>query len=290
MSWQIAITLQVIASSFMTLLSRRITLSARKVFFGIALISYFMIALMGFLYALTALHTAPAIPAFHAWRYLLIEGICIPTAWLIQYRTISYIGAGNAVVVSTLNTVSAALAGILFFRDPLSAGFVFGGLCIITGALASLRLPADTQHHTSSSLLKKSSLVIAGALFFAIGMAAEKEAITIIGVWDYATYGWGMQLVGATILFSIFGRHELPHLSGFVIKRGALLGVVTSIAGGLYIYALSKGSLSHTMIASSGKIAITVLLAAIFLGERNNFKTRVLAFWLSIIGLWLVVH
>lgn len=290
MTWQIAITLQILISAFMTVFTRRVTLSTKQVFFGVGVASYLMVALCGLVFSLIYNNALPAWPTTIAWVYILIEGLCIPAAWLIQYKLIGYIGAGNAITVSTLNTISTALLGVLFLDEGLSISFIIGALFIISGTLIALRIRPDLEHHSRPPITLMFTLITAGAMLFAIGMYFEKMAINTIGVWNYSAYGWGMQLIGVTALFILFGRKELPHIRPRVIKDSLLLGLITSLAGGLYIYALSIGSLSHTIVATSGKIAITVLLAAVFLNERNDLLLRVTAFLLSMIGLWLVIY
>lgn len=290
MTWQIAITLQVLVSSIMTLFTRRVTLSVKNVFFGVGVLSYFMVALMGFVYSLVYNHGLPVAPSLTTWAYILLEGFCIPLAWLILYKMISLIGAGNAVIVSSLNTTAAALMGVFFLHESLSITFALGAVFILVSALTSLRLSPDLRHHPKATFGKKVLLASSGAVLFALGMFAEKMAITNMGAFNYSAFGWGMQFVGVCVVFALFGRKELPHLSRSVIHKGLLLGFITSIAGGLYIYALSIGNLSHTIVATSGKVAITVFLAALFLNERNALKTRIAALLLSIAGLWLVTH
>lgn len=290
MTWQIAITLQILASVVMTMFTRRITLSNKNVFISIGVGSYFVVAICGIILSITSNGGLPALPSATAWGYILIEGLCIPASWLIQYKLISRIGAGNAITVSTLNTISTALLGILFLSEGVSMHFIVGALFIIGGTLITLRIHPDLDHHSRPPLMLLLTLVTAGAVLFAIGMYFEKIAINTIGVWNYSAYGWGMQLVGVTILFLLFGRKELPHITHQVIRHSLLLGLTTSVAGGLYIYALSIGSLSHTVVATSGKVAITALLAAVFLKERNNLVLRFTAFLLSIIGLWVIVY
>jgi drug/metabolite transporter (DMT)-like permease len=290
MTWQIAITLQIFMSAFMTMFTRRLTLSTKQVFFGVGVASYFMVALCGLAFSLIYNHALPALPSAGAWVYILIEGLCVPAAWLIQYKLIGYIGAGNAITVGTLNTISTALLGIMFLNEGISINFIIGALFIITSTLITLRIRPDLDHRSNAPFTLMLALVITGATLFATGMYFEKMAINTIGVWNYSAYGWSMQLIGAALLFILFGRKELPHINRKVIKNGLLLGLITSIAGGLYIYALSMGSLSHTIVATSGKVAITVLLSAVFLKERNNLPFRITAFLLSMIGLWLVVY
>ena len=289
MTWQIAITLQILMSSLMTMFTRHLTLSTKQVFFGVGVASYFMVALCGLIFSVIYNHALPALPS-NAWVYILIEGICIPSAWLIQYKLIGYIGAGNAITASTLNTISTALLGILLLNEGITISFIVGASLIITSTLITLRIHPDINHHSSAPFTFTLSLVLASAALFATGMFFEKIAINTIGVWNYSAYGWGMQLIGAATLFALFGRKEIPHINRKIIKNGLLLGLLTSIAGGLFIYALSMGNLSHTIIASSGKVAVTVLLAAVFLKERNNLPFRITAFTLSMIGLWLVVY
>jgi drug/metabolite transporter (DMT)-like permease len=289
MSWQTAILLQVLVSSCMTILTRQITLSTKRVFFGVGLVSYITIGLAGFVYTLIALRGVAGLPSFGAWLFIVAEGFCIPASWLVLYQIIKHSGAGNAVIASAAYTVSAATLSIIVLNDTLSAGFVAGATLIIISSLLSLRIRPDIDHPNDMSVRTKALLLGAGALLFAVGMLAEKKAISSIGVWHYTMYGWGMQAIGAAVLFSIFGRSEFPHMTRSVIRKGALLGVITSVAGGLYVYALSLGELSRTVVATSGKVAITLVLAAIILRERNALWLRLAAFALSVSGLALIV-
>jgi drug/metabolite transporter (DMT)-like permease len=289
MTWEITIVLMAVFGAFSAILARHISLVNPKVFVLVGVFVYLAVATSGFIQSIIFGGGLATFPLSTAWPYLIIEGAFIPSAWLIQYRLIRYIGAGNAVTVSTFNTLMAALVGIIYLHEGLSLNFVIGAICIITGTLITLRIQPDTEHHTRVSRIVLLSLILTGATLFAVGMFFEKMAINAIGVWNYSTYGWGMQLVGAMTLFIIFGQKELKHIKLKIIKNSFLLGVIGSISGGLYIYAVSIGTLSHTVVASSGKVAITALLAAIILKERNAMALRITAFTLSISGLWLII-
>lgn len=289
MSWQLTIILQIFASTVMTLFTRRLSLSVKKVFFGVGVLSYITIAAAGWIFASTHGHGLPTVPTGKVWLYLLAEGFFIPAAWLVQYKLIGYIGASNAIIVTAFNTLSTAVMGILFLGDALNPAFILGGSLIIGGILIALRLQPDTQHHVHASLRLKLALTIAGAMLFAVGMFYEKVAINHIGAWHYAAYGWSMQAVGALGLFVLFGQKERVHITPSVIRKGVVLGALTSVAGMLYIYAVSKGSLSHTIVATSGKTAIVMVAAAIFLHERNSILRRLAAFALTVIGLGFIL-
>lgn len=290
MTWTLVITLQIIASSCMTIVSRRFSLQDRKAFFVLGAFMYLTIASAGFLYSFIAANGLPDIPNIEAWPLLIGAGTAIPLSWLAQYKLIGLIGAGNAVIATSLNTAAAAFAGILFLNESLSIFFALGALSLFLSIFVAFRIKPDTEHIQTENLRKVILIVMTGALFFAIGMLFEKKALTTIGVWNYAAYGWGMQAVGAVVIAAIFGRKEHEHITRNTVLRSVILGTITSIAGGLYIYALNLGSLSNTALASSGKVALTMLLAALFLHERNNIGRRVLAFALATLGILLIFY
>ena len=290
MTWQTVIILQVIVSAGMTILTRRLALAERKLFFVIGVLSYAVVALMGFVYTLVFAGGLPHLPHGQVWLYLVAEGGCVPAAWLLQYKIIGYLGASNTVLVSMLNNVASALLGIIFLHDKFSLGFIAGTGLVLSSIVIVFRVQPDSRHQQPASTLKKISLIAAMVGLYAVGLFSEKRAIDTIGVWNYASFGWLLQLIGALALCSFYGRHELSHATWRGVQKGLTLGFVTSLAGGLFIYALSIGTLSHTIIANSGKVALTTLFAAIFLHERNALQQRLLAFVLSMGGLWFLVQ
>ena len=289
MSWQLVISAQIVVSAIMTVFTRRLTLFDNKLFFIIGAVSYGTIAVAGFAYSLIFGGHLPHVPIGHAWLYLIAEGICIPASWLLQYKIISKLGASNAVIVATLNNIGAALMGFVFLGDRFSLTFFLGAAFVLASIVIAFRIQPDTSHHKSLSLSSKALLVGGMVAFFSIGMIAEKQAISLIGVWNYAGFGWGLQFCGALILCLIYGWREVPFVTTATVRKALLLGLITSVAGGLYIYALSLGTLSNTIVAASGKIALTTLLAAIFLKERNALGLRLIAFGLSVVGLIFLV-
>ena len=289
MNWQTATIFQVIVGSLVTIFARKISLSVKKVFFGIGTVSFLAIAVAGLFYSTVHRGSLPEWPSAQAWPYIFIEGLSIPAAWFITYKTIKIMGASNAAIINILNMLSSAVFGIVFLHDGYSPKLILGALLIIISAFISLNIAPDEEHKSINNIKLLYILILVGAIMFGLGMYAEKMAVSKIGVWNYAVFGWGMQAIGALILFIIFGREEVKYFNKEIIKKGILLGLMTSVAGGLYVYALSKGSLSNTIIASSGKIAITVFLAAVLLKERNDLIIRLFAFILAILGIWLVV-
>lgn len=289
MTWQTLIIIQILVNAVMTIFTRHVTLSSKKLFFSIAVASYITVGIAGWVYWLIFNSEFSPLP-IEVLPYLLAEGIFIPASWLVQYKLISHVGAGNATIVTTLNMLGTALLGILFLHEALTWQLILGTIFVASGVVIALRLKPDQIHKDSLHFRTKLGLALIGVVLFSVGMFAEKVAITMIGVWDYVAYGWSLQAVGAVTIYLLFGRKEASHVTRKYAGKGALLGLLTSISGGLYVYALSMGTLSQTIIATSGKVVVVMALAALFLHERNAFGYRLLAFAFTVCGIWLVIR
>ena len=288
--WPLVIIAQVIVSSIMTITTRKLSLSNQRVFFVVGFFIYMMVALMGIVYSFIFGVDADYLPEMVAWQYIIPASIGIVTAWLLLYKTISIVGASNAVLITTANYIATATLGYVVLGESISNTFVLGATLLIISLWIAFSIRADTSHVAHVSKLKMILLVGAMALAFSFGMMFEKLAIDTMGVWEYARYGWLMQFVIASIFVAIYGRKEFSHVDRSVVNKAVVLGLLTSVAGGLYILALSLGTLSGTMLATSAKITLTSVLAYLFLRERNALGLRVLALVISIVGMWLILR
>ena len=288
-TWQMVVLAQILVGSLMAVWTRHVSLKSRQYAFSVALISYACIATMGFIYSVLHTKGLPPLPEGKVWLLLIAEGMLIPSSWLFHFKLVSHVGATNGVISSTFYGLGVATLGIVLLGETVNLLFVIGAAFILTGIYVSLTIKPDETHVSTASLNTKIFLLLGAFVCFSFGIFFEKQAITLIGAWDYAMFGWGMQLVGATILYLLFGERKLFTLPRRIWKNAIILGVLTSVAGLLFVLALSLGTLSQTVIATSGKITVTMVLAAIFLHERNNMPLRLLAFALTMFGVYLVI-
>lgn len=289
MSWSLAMTLNIVFGSLLTILFRKLSLLDKKALFVVGVSMYFMIAVAGFAFSVIANGSLPDSPSTLVWIFLFIEGICIPGSFLLQYTIIKKLGAANAVIVIAGNALGPALLGILLLGEVIPTVFLLGALLIFASIAIVYHIHPDTKHRKRRGNVWRNVWPVAlMMLLFSIGIFAEKVAIETFGVWNYASFGWAMQFIGASALLLLFGRNELKHHQTKTVYRGFLLGLLTSVMGLTFIYSLSVGALSHTTIAATGKVAITMMLAALLLGERNQLLLRFAAFALSILGLALI--
>lgn len=288
--WPLVIIAQVIVSSAMTIANRKLSLSNQRVFFVVGFFTYLVVALMGILYSIVFGVDLSYTPSVVAWQYIIPASIGIVTSWLVLYRTIALVGASNAVLISMANYIGSATLGYIILDEAISSTFIAGAILIIASLWIAFSVRPDTSHKSHVPLSVKLLLVLTMVVAFSFGMMFEKLAIDTMGVWEYARYGWLMQFVCASILVAIIGRKEFIHVDKQTVNKALFLGLLTSIAGGLYILALSLGTLSGTVLASSAKITLTSLLAYVFLRERNALALRTVALLAAIAGMWLILR
>ena len=284
-TWQTVVIVQVFFSALPTILARKLALADQKLFFMVGVVTYGVIAAVGATVSLTFGPGTPQLPPPSIWPYLIAIGSLIPASWLLQYKIVHKFGASNGMLIAMLNHAGTATLGFVLLQEPLSSNFLIGCLLIAVSILIAFRIQPDKTHHVHVPITIKLLLVLSMVVAYSFGMFAEKQAVTAVGVWDYIFFGWLMQFLGSLVLLMMYGRKELSHVSLKSVRKAMAIGALTSIAGMLYIYALSIGTLSHTIIATSGKVALVMVLAALLLNERNSLGLRITALMFSVTGL-----
>ncbi len=203
--WPVVIVAQVIASSVMTVITRKLSLSNRRVFFVVGFVIYAVVALMGIVYSLLFGVELAYTPSIEAWRLILPASVGIVISWLLVYRTISIVGASNAVLITMVNYIATATLGYVVLGEDVSSTFLLGAVLILTSMYIAFSVRADTSHTAHVPIRTKVLLVAAMAAAFSFGMLFEKQAIDTMGVWQYARFGWFMQFVCASVLVAVVG-------------------------------------------------------------------------------------
>lgn len=287
MTWQQVMVLQIIASSSMTLWYRKVSLVYSKHTFTLFLTIYLTVAVAGSIISVVRFGgTLPALPTGTVVWYLIGEGLFIPMSWYFSYRLLSIIGASSMAVAQSFIFLTTATLGILLLDEPLTVGLFVGAMLLLSGVYLALSVNGRHVKKNNVTLAKKLYLLCMSALLLSIGLLFEKLAINSIGVWDYAMFGWAAQGAGAVILFSIFGRQELGLQRTARFWRYAFVaGLLTTLTGSLFIYALSTSMLSSVVLASTAKITLTSVLAFWLLKERTYLGKRIAAVALAVCGL-----
>lgn len=98
----------------------------------------------------------------------------------------------------------------------------------------------------------------------------------------------GNAICWSSYFLIIFGRKEIAKTNSSFWPQALIAGLLTALAGALFILSLSKGLLSVIILAASAKVALTAVLAIWLLKERNNIKRRIAAIFITITGLIVI--
>lgn len=294
MVWYSLITAHIVFGAFMPIALRKYSLLYPKIHFIPVISIYICVAFVGLITAIS--HTIvsgsqlPSINNYSNLWPLLGVGIFIPLSWTIQFRLIRYIGASNTAVALMTNYLSASFFAVVLLKESISSLFIVGSFLLLCGVVVSSFVRPDTKHKQNVSKLKIFILVLLMSFSFGFGIMCEKVAIDDAGVWSYIMYGWSAQLVGASIIIGLAGKNEILKITWPQAWHGLLIGLLGALVGLTFVGALSISQLSNTVMATSAKVTLTALLAALLLKERNQILLRILAIILAIVGLWLIAR
>jgi drug/metabolite transporter (DMT)-like permease len=133
-----ALAIGVVAIGYATgpfVIDRRLT--------GLPSTAVVIVSLLGsaVVYAPFALTSAPAAmpPASAIWAIALLIVVCTATAFLVFFRLIAEVGPARASVITYINPVVAAIAGLSIGNEHLSTGMVVGFPLVIVGSVVATR-------------------------------------------------------------------------------------------------------------------------------------------------------
>ena len=214
-TWPLLITLQVLVSSLIPILTRKLSLANERVFFVVGFGIYAVIAVSGFVYSFVfGGIEASYIPTADELVIMVFAATGIVTSWLLRYQIITILGASSTILVGLFSYVVTALFGFVFLNEPVSETFIIGAALLAWSIWIVFRLKNPDTNLKPASIQKKIVLVIAMSLLFAGGMMLEKVAIDSMGVWEYARFGWAMQFVIAAPCPSVRAHWHVVYFLG----------------------------------------------------------------------------
>ncbi len=130
-------------------------------------------------------------------------------------------------------------------------------------------------------------LAITIAILYGFAMVNEKYLLDRIDMPTYLVFGWGLQAISALIIGYKFWNPKISKIKPIQHINVWLTGVLLSIAGIFFIISVVEvDNVALATVTTSFKVIFTVLLAYVFLNERNKLRIKVFATLLSIVGLY----
>lgn len=283
MSWQILILISVVLYSISVLLQRVLLKEnesqpvAYSIFFQF--LTGVVLGLVGFLFADMSL---PANLADLFWNLALMT-ILYGFSNIFIFKSLKQTEASKFSIVFATRAFFTVLASSILLEEFLEGSQFLGALFIFSGVvLVNLK---------SSKLSFDRGTLFALFAAFAFGIANTNDRFLLgsFSVYPYITIGF---LAPSLLMAAIYPK-EIKHIKVFldkkILNKMLFLSVIYAFSAVAFFAALQLSD-NSSRVASINLISVivTVILATIFLKEKDNLSKKVISAILSFVGLLLL--
>lgn len=214
----------------------------------------------------------------------LIVGTFSSLAYVLSYRAYQMIGAAEIAIFLSTGSLWRVLGAFLFLHEALTPTHILGTFVIISGIVLAL------FNERRFKINKGIVLVLFAAFFFAF---SDISGYHILKTMDASSYQIYTQFLPVLLLILTFPR-TIKKLEYYFTKERALKMTLLSIGDVLGMLALflayqAGGKASVISPLSATRVILTVILAAIFLGERDNMKNKLIGAVVTVVGIMLLL-
>lgn len=221
-------------------------------------------------------------PPANLWPQYLLSAVLYATGTYCGFVAAKKLGASEVTILSTTGSVIAIILGILFLHESFGPIRLLGAILILSSIIF---LFANKKLNFSNGIW---FAVLSSVLYSLAGV----NDVTIIRVYDPVSYVALISFLPGVILCLIKPKALLrlkPLLKVKSLTNMLLFCFFYGIQAITYYLALSHGAgISQMNPISKSEIILVVLFAAIFLGEREHMKKKIISAVLVTIGVLLL--
>lgn len=202
---------------------------------------------------------------------------------VFNFYAIKLLTAGEVTIIGTTSTIFAMTLGLLILNETLTSNMLLGTLLI---AISIWLLYNQQSKFTSSR-----GIIFALISAACSGIAVVNDAI-LLQTFDAYTYTVVMSFLPAVVLILLFPRKSTqvkPLMQTHTLKVMCVFCLFYAIQAITYYLAYEFGApISKLSPITKSSIILTVILAAIFLNERDQFHKKIISAMLVTIGVLLI--
>lgn len=281
MTWFLFALMSVVFNAISNLLNKVLMKDDKSDPMLSAILFQLLMSLMFFILALFDGFSVPPLMTYPI-NYLLM-GILYGLGTYCIFKAMKYLESSEASIISSSTTLVVIASAMIFLNEKLNFNKLIGISLIMIAVIGAS--------------LKKTKFVLNKGVFYALGMAlfyglATTNDAFLIKFSNPFSYLVFCSLFPGIFLILISPKSLLKINYYFKLKNLLKLFLFSSfyVAGAIgFYYALSTGGqVSQVSAINRASIVLTVVLAAIFLGERDRLWQKIIYGILVIVGVILL--
>ncbi len=221
---------------------------------------------------------------------LVFEGFAIGLYNKLSFRAIKRLPISHFQTLNQSFNIFVIFGGWILLSETLSTTQLIGVSFIIAAAVLSA-FAAKARAGGRKVQPGTTRLVIIAAVILSMGLIAEKAALGHMDIGAYFIFGIGSQAIFATLIaLKDVNKKVLVTVSHSDIRNNIVVGMVSGIAGFLYLYTVrAADNISLIVSLNSFVLPLTALASYWLLHEREDQKRLWGSIALGVIGLCITV-
>jgi len=282
MSWILLILIGVLFISISSLFQRVLLKDEQSDPFTYAIIFQLIIAILFFIYvAFIGFKLPPLKPLI---PYLLLMSLLYALANFFVFKGLKTIELSENSILWSSKAIWTMLTAAIFLKEQVDLVRIIGMLLILAG------ITVVSWKGKKWKLNRGHLFALAGAFFLGVSFTNDAFLLNHFEVPSYSAIAF---LFPALLLLAIkpksIGKFRL-----FLNKKRLFRMIIASFLFGvgtlgIYYSYQRGGDASQIVPISQSSVILIVILAFIFLKERNRFAQKVIGSLLAFIGIWLLV-
>lgn len=224
------------------------------------------------------------IPPFSEY-YLnfFLVGFLWALATYCQFKAYHYLEASVAIIISTLEAIVIILAATFFLKEVFTIQMVIGACLVLAGVIAISKTKKKMAFNRGIFYS------LGFCLFAGLGAVNDTFMVKRVDSMSYLSIGFLLP-VFFLLLFSPKSMYKIKEVLQFTnFKKIFLLTFFYAFGAIAFVYAILHGAqVSQLGTIANASVILTVLLATLFLGERDHVMRKIVCSVLVTIGVILL--
>ncbi len=213
----------------------------------------------------------------------ILMGILYGLGTIMSFKALKYLGSSEVTIIAASRSIITIISAIVLLDDPFNLQKAVGALLIIVAVVA-------VSKKENIFVVNKGILHALGyALCFGLAVTNDAFIVRRSDAFSFTAMSFLMPSIFLFILKPSVIKNIKHFLNPTVFRNMFLFSLFYSAAGISFYSALSKGANASQMSPiNQAAVIVTVMLAALFLKERNDLVKKIICAVIVVVGVWLL--